>query len=55
MSFQLDMLPEVRLHPEDDTDTRYTPRWFVERRHALRRFTVDAADDPASPTRASAG
>ena len=45
----LDMFPEVRSKPEDDTDTRFTPRPLVVRLHNEHRFTVDAASCRESP------
>lgn len=46
---ELDMFPEARSRPEDDRDTRYTPRWFVEQLHVRYRFTVDVASAAESP------
>lgn len=45
MIAQPDMFPEVQLTPEDDTDSRYTPRPFVlelERKQGF-KFTLDVA------------
>lgn len=50
MSFQLDMLPEVRLHPEDDPNSRYTPRALILDLHGEFRFTVDAASAADAPS-----
>lgn len=46
----LDMFPEVRSHPEADTDVRFTPRWYIAQRHAEQRYTVDAASQADAPS-----
>lgn len=45
-----DLFPEVRSHPEDDPDSRYTPRGLVMDLHAKHRFTVDAASAADAPS-----
>lgn len=44
-----DLFPEVRSRPEEDTDSRFTPREFVTALHAKHRFTVDAASRSDAP------
>lgn len=55
MSAQLEMLPEARLHPEDDPNSRYTPRALIESLHREFRFTVDACSAPDAPSSAAIG
>lgn len=46
---QLDMLPEVRLRPEDDENSRYTPRALILQLHREFGFTVDVASAAETP------
>lgn len=47
---QLDMLPDVRSRPEDDPDSRYTPRELITQLHREHRFTVDVASALDAPS-----
>lgn len=44
-----DMFPETRSKPEDDPDTRFTPREYVMQLHAANRYTIDLASCAESP------
>lgn len=47
---QLDMVPEVRSHPEEDPNSRYTPRALITQLHGEFRFTLDVASAPDAPS-----
>lgn len=50
-----DMFPEARSRPEDDENSRYTPRALMLQLHREFRFTVDAASAADAPSSAVIG
>lgn len=45
-----DLFPDVRSRPEDDPNSRYTPRALIHALHREFRFTVDAASALDAPS-----
>lgn len=50
MDLQPDMFPDVRSRPEDDPNSRYTPRSLILNLHREFRFTVDACSALDAPS-----
>lgn len=45
-----DMFPEVRSKPEEDPNSRYTPRALIWQLHQEFRFTIDVCSGPTAPS-----
>jgi hypothetical protein len=48
--FTIDAFPEARSRPEDDPNSRYTPRCLIEQLHREFHFTVDACSALDAPS-----